>query len=326
MFKNKLRKFKTNSGAKKIKNIDDNNEKKKDSVYKDNPKVSFIIQYYNSEHLNHRDNIIPIVNTFRNTYDGNEQIIVCNDSMSDLDIFSKVLNKPNDYIICSNNLHEIRSYNKAGKYANGEFLFFCQDDDIFCNYNKNWVKEIVNLFNEFPKLGIITLKHGFLSNWIDRRKEKEYYGSKRILSYQNRNSYYIGEQINYRDKKYGYRFQFVLWGNIGPFIVRKKFLEELGYFNLAYSNVGESGIGLDVEMCLRFFEHGYFTGIYHIGHIKRGVGGHGTLVTEEQTNLRKNAYERNIVQFLKKYPDKLVEQYLNNVFELNNKLLEKYNV
>eukprot|EP00168_Porphyra_purpurea_P012326 TRINITY_DN3242_c0_g1_i7.p1 TRINITY_DN3242_c0_g1~~TRINITY_DN3242_c0_g1_i7.p1 ORF type:complete len:201 (+),score=42.57 TRINITY_DN3242_c0_g1_i7:251-853(+) len=61
-----------------------------------------------------------------------EEIVVCEDGSSDgsLAAWRAALTRPNDFIIRSNNLHELRSYNRAMRMASGDVVVLLQDDDL----------------------------------------------------------------------------------------------------------------------------------------------------------------------------------------------------
>jgi len=265
--------------------------------------VSFVIQYFN-----HRDNIIPIVESIIGLWDGNEEIIFHNDSNSDHDIFEELCNrkpKLNEKIryIVSDNIHEIRGYNKCIPECKGEYIFLMQDDDIL--NGKDWVKDIKCLFNKFSDLGIIGLMNGGMHNW----------GSFSSMRINNKDIEYKIDDI---------RFQFVLWANLAPFVVRKSIFEKIGYFDTRYSKKGESGIGLDSDITFKANLCNYFTGIMYFNNIERGVGGSGTKINPKKILERKTNKKNNKILFNWKY-EKFIEKVHRRVNKKNKECLEKIN-
>ena len=281
--------------------------------------VSFVIQYFN-----HRDNIIPIVESIIGLWDGNEEIIFHNDSNSDHDIFEKLCNrkpKLNEKIRCivSDNIHEIRGYNKCIPECKGEYIFLMQDDDIFTN--KTWTDNIKYLFNRFNKsmhsgldqsLGIISLHNGGMRRWNSEEKlEYKIYNAKNYEGYPS--------NINY--KKNGIKFQFVSWANLAPMIVRKEVFNKVGLFNESYSEKGESGIGLDTELSFRANLSNFLVGVMYFCDIDRGVGGHGTLIGSKAKQRKRNL-RKNQESFNRKYSSYFDKIY-NKVCRYNEELLNK---
>ena len=163
-------------------------------------KVSYIIQYFN-----HRDNIIPMTDSLVGLYDGtveNEEIIFHNDSNSDHDIFNQLKDKYKQFsTIESDDIHEIRGYNKCIQKATGDYIVLMQDDDII--EKDDWLKNCMILFEKFEDLAIIGCYCGGILPW---------------------NQFYM-HKIQNNDIQYKFNdivFEFVSWLNLGPFIIRKK--------------------------------------------------------------------------------------------------------
>lgn len=261
-------------------------------------KYSFIVQYFR-----HRDNIINITNSLINIPDS--ELIFHNDSNSDLDIFNELLNKySNLKVICSNDIHEIRGYNKCIQCANGEYIWICQDDDIMnCN---NILRKIDILFKNYNDLGIISLNNGGLENWgLQENKFNKIMNNdlKTDIKIDNTN-------INY---------MFVSWANIGPFIIKKTILDKIGTFDEFYSDIGELGIGYDSEFTFRANLNNIRVILLRFDDIERGVGGHGTKASNKKRNERKIRCRKNRELFNNQY-NNYTEIIKNIVNELNNKL------
>ena len=73
-------------------------------------------------------------------------------------------------------------------------------------------------------------------------------------------------------------FMFVESVGIGPMFLRRSVFQELGQFDLRFSGVGESGIWLDYDFCLRAWLADHQVGVYNSAAFERNVGGQGTML------------------------------------------------
>lgn len=261
-------------------------------------KHSFIIQYFN-----HRDNILGIVNNLISIPDS--EIIFHNDSNSDHDIFNQLIKKYlNLKVICSNNIHEIRGYNKCIKMAKGKYIWICQDDDIMnCN---PVLKKLDILFELYDDLSIISLYNGGVENW--GKLENKY------IKFKNNE---LDNTHNINDEYLSYKF--VCWANIGPLVIKKSLFNEIGLFDENYSNVGELGIGFDSEFTFRANLNNKKVAILKFDSIIRGVGEHSTKRTDKKRKERKNRCKKNRELYNNQY-GKITEDMKKKINDLNNKL------
>ena len=263
-------------------------------------KYSFIIQYFK-----HRKNIIKITESLINIEQC--EVIFHNDSNSDHDIFNELISKYSNFkVICSDDIHEIRGYNKCIKECKGEYIFICQDDDIINSIE--FINNAQKLFNKYSFVGIVSFYKGGIYDW---GLESEMY--KKIDN----------DKINYSVDNLN--CQFVLWCNIGPFMIRKSVIDKIGVFDLDYSEVGELGIGFDSEYTFRANLHNYRVMLLECNDIKRGVGGKGTMATKEKKIQRANRKVKNRKIFRKQYSH-LVNNEINNINSLNSKYLNINNI
>jgi GT2 family glycosyltransferase len=235
-------------------------------VYTDSPTVSLIIQSFN-----HRENIERIVRSLRPT--AVDEFIVCEDGSADGSdkVWRQHLTRPNDFLIQSNDLHEIRTYNRAIGLARGEFIGLLQDDDIPPE-DPNWVADAVKLFRTFPKIAVL----GCWNGWrLDLQDVERSIGSAVGPGVAFDES---GRDIALMEPNSGLPFTFVDAVGIGPLFVRRADFEALGGFDLRLSGPGEPGIWLDYELCLRAWLSGRHVGVYESAAFERNVGGQGTMM------------------------------------------------
>ena len=206
-----------------------------DKIYNSNPSLAVIVTSFN-----HKDNIPPLVKGLRKCTEI-EEIIVCEDGSVDgsLEEWDNLLDFPNDFIIRSNDLHEIRSTDRAIRLSRAEICCIVQDDDELTEDN-SWHHEAMRIFEKYPKLGILG---GY-------------------LGYHNFFDSHIGRPNGRKRIKAGPQFSFVEHVNIGPFFIRKRFFEEIGGWDFNISQPGEMGLGLDHEICYRMWLNGYQVGHY----------------------------------------------------------------
>ncbi len=165
------------------------------------------------------------------------ELIVCDDGSIDgsREAWMRRLVRPNDFLILSNDLHEIRIMDRAIRFAAADFVCIVQDDDAIPR-DTRWLASALKQLEKHPNLAIIG---GFMAF-------PAYYRSPT----QARDNAIWGEAP----------FQFVAHVNIGPYFIRKKCYEELGGWDFSLSNAGEPGIGFDSELCLRAWVRGYQVG------------------------------------------------------------------
>lgn len=228
------------------------NKKNNIKPYIINPKITLIMQFFNHEVM------IPkhVERIKKNKII--DEVIICEDGSSDdsLNLWNKHLTGRNDVIIRTNDYHEIISYNRSARYANGEYLVFCQDDDLL-PADDYWLKNAIKLFENDEKLGLI----GFLSgdlfkknkdiNSQRRRKEYKWFGPDRILGES-------GNSINTTllDIKFMYISAIIL----GPVIIKKSLFDKLGGWDYKLCEPGLCGIGLDWDLSFRCWKQGYRVG------------------------------------------------------------------
>lgn len=208
-----------------------------DQEYSEHPKITVIVQSFNQAR-----NIERLESSLRNARP--DELIVCEDGSIDgsLDLWLEKLRGPNDFLLRSNDIHEIRSYGRAIGYARGSIVCLMQDDDQPAPDGR-WLREATDLFDRYPKLAVLGGWCGF-----DDFFETEY------------NAPWLASGdgvIPYADMRSGVPMVFVENVNIGPYFIRKSVYEELGGFDHRFSPPGEPGITFEAEFCYRVWLHGY---------------------------------------------------------------------
>jgi glycosyltransferase involved in cell wall biosynthesis len=211
--------------------------------YRDSTRIAFVVHSFNRV-----SNIDPLLAGLRCL--GNHELIVCEDGSLDgsHEKWMSHLGRPNDFLIHSNDLHEIRILDRAIRFARAEVICLVQDDDLIPR-EISWLNAALKHFNNYPKLAIIGGFMGFRSFHPHPKKAKPLWGPA--------------------------PFQFVHHVNIGPYFIRKQHYEALGGWDYSFSRVGEPGICFDNELCLRAWINGYQVGYSFVPF--KGPPGHYSL-------------------------------------------------
>ena len=123
--------------------------------YQERPAVSFLIQSFN-----HCDNVPIYVERLRLL--PAQEIVVCEDGSLDgsLDAWVERLDQPNDFVVRSNDLHEIRAYDRAMRLARGDLICLMQDDEVPPE-DGAWLDDALSLFETYPDLVVLGGYLGF---------------------------------------------------------------------------------------------------------------------------------------------------------------------
>jgi glycosyltransferase involved in cell wall biosynthesis len=250
--------------------------------YQDRPRLAFIVHSFNRI-----SNIEQLVGGLRGL--GEHELIVCEDGSLDgsREKWMAYLNRPNDFLIHSNDLHEIRILDRAIRFARSDIVCLVQDDDLIPR-ETGWLDAALGHFADHSELAILGGFQGYGSFDPDPAKAKCIWG--------------------------GEEFRFVHHVNIGPYFIRRQHYELLGGWDHSFSEVGEPGICADNELCLRAWMNGYQVGYRFVPF--KGPSGHypadgGTVLFSNDTRVR-NAV-RNSETIFRRYGryvpriDRLVE-------------------
>jgi glycosyltransferase involved in cell wall biosynthesis len=196
--------------------------------YRDRSKLAFIVHSFNRI-----SNIDQLLAGLRRL--GEHELIVCEDGSLDgsHEKWMSHLDGPNDFLLHSNDLHEIRILDRAIRFARADIICLVQDDDLIPS-ETGWLEAALTQFNTYPHLAIIGGFMGFRSFHPDPN----------------------GVKPIWRPAP----FQFLHHVNIGPYFIRQQHYEALGGWDYTFSQVGEPGICFDSELCLRAWLHGYQVG------------------------------------------------------------------
>lgn len=213
-----VRRVKTNKAARRASS----------APYREHSSIAFLVHSFNRI-----ENVDQLHNGLRRL--GDHELIVCEDGSIDgsVEKWTALLDRPNDFLIRSNDLHEIRALDRAIRYANADVVCLVQDDDLIPD-DSGWLADALACFRAHPNLAVLGGFMGFRAFHPDPDKVGRVWGPA--------------------------PFQFVHHVNIGPYFVRKRCYEALGGWDPSFSGVGEPGICFDNEFCLRAWMGGYQVG------------------------------------------------------------------
>jgi glycosyltransferase involved in cell wall biosynthesis len=225
--------------------------------YRERSRLAFIVHSFNRI-----ANINQLLGGLRAL--GDHELIVCEDGSLDgsHEKWMSHLDRPNDFLIHSNDLHEIRILDRAIRFARSDIVCLVQDDDLIPPDN-GWLQAALGRFTTYPQLAILGGFMGFERFHPDPSVTIPIWGET--------------------------QFRYVHHVNIGPYFIRREHYEALGGWDYSFSEAGEPGICFDSELCLRAWMRGYHVGYSFVPF--KGPPGHyaldgGTVLFSEDVRVR----------------------------------------
>mmetsp|Transcript_10904 Transcript_10904/g.33429 ORF Transcript_10904/g.33429 Transcript_10904/m.33429 type:complete len:344 (-) Transcript_10904:95-1126(-) len=282
----------------------------KEDVKNSKLRLAAIVQSFN--------HIANVENISRSLSESNkvDEVVICEDGSSDgsLREWAARLKGKSEVVIRSNNLHEMRSYNRAMRIFDSDIVVLLQDDDLIPQSDQ-WLEDASRLFKRYPNLGVLT---GYIGQTWD-------YSSKKGFEFGEHRSTHGGRRegntakIAYVDPTLQIPFMFVECAWIAPLFVRRSLLLEYGGLDLNIAKIGEPGVWQDCILSFDAWTHGYQVGVYN-GFLERGVGGHGSASSDAKMKLRETVWKRALEYSFQKYNRRRMHDY---VTQLNAQTLQQ---
>ena len=246
----KIRSFRAQKRVKKNRSVNIS------SPYNENPHISAIIQVFNKGHC------IRALLTRLLDFPIDEWIVI-DDGSTDQTLIESLplLTGKNHFLLKSNDLFEVRTYDRALSMARGELAILLQDDDG-PPANSTWVRDAQHLFNTDPQLCILGGRDGLEILPPDEPQQNIppiYTVQGDIAGQAGLNKYRLTRRPNFSLE--GVPFEYVMAINRSPMWVRRKpFMEEIGIDQIFAPFLCD-----DVDSCLRAWRKGWRVGLYSAG-------------------------------------------------------------
>ena len=138
--------------------------------YREKPTLAFLVHSFNRV-----GNIEQLVDGIRRL--GDYELIVCDDGSIDgsHEKWRSYLDRPNDFLVRSNDLHEIRILDRALRFSRADIVCLVQDDDLI-PADDEWLTEALASFEALPDLAILGGFMGFQGFHPDPGKASPLWG------------------------------------------------------------------------------------------------------------------------------------------------------
>jgi GT2 family glycosyltransferase len=232
--------------------------------YSANPRIGAVLQHFNK--------VQNIRMLWRGLLAANfNEVIVADDGSVDGSYrrWKELLQSPNQFLIHSNDLFEIVTYDRALHFSRAEIVCLLQDDDRL-PASGEWVERALALFDEFPDLLILG---GFRAVDVLPREEAQV-AEEMVLQVSGDEEYVTGlfrhhtVEFPVASSPSGREdFMFVASVVRAPVFIRRREFLEIGGFDLEFAPF----LCDDLDNCLRAWEAGYKVGLYAVD-FRRDIG------------------------------------------------------
>ena len=242
--------------------------------------------------------------------------MVCEDGSTDGSVneWRTQLDGDNHFLIRSNNLHELRSYNRAMRLSSGDVVVLLQDDDLL-PADDSWLRNAMRLFEIYPDLGVLG---GYIGQTWDPDTDKGSEFGEQISTHGGVRSGNT-KRIPYVQPELDIPFMFVECVWIAPVFARRSLLEKAGGLDLSIAKRGEPGVWQDCVFSYEGWINGYKVGVFN-SPFERGVGGHGSASSKEKLKMRERVWKRAVAYTNRRFARRRIHEFVE---DLNNRTLMK---
>jgi glycosyltransferase involved in cell wall biosynthesis len=276
--------------------------------YKPHPVTSAIIQVFNKA-----SNIQAILTKLVES--PLDEIIFIDDGSVDgtWEKVLPILKQKNHFLVRSNDIFEVRTYDRALHFARGAFAVLLQDDDIPTNLTA-WVNQALELFSKDPRLLILGGRDGLeilLPDPVQPEENAFYTQEGDLAGKPGMNKYRLIPQPQYWWDEIP--FQYTMSINRSPMWIRREpFLQEVGIDQIFAPFQCD-----DVDSCLRAWKRGWRVGLYTSGFQKINSSGM-RLFNPERLQIQAT---QNWAIIYQRYQDVITNHDLQNLVDLANQEL-----
>lgn len=272
------------------------------------PKMTAIVQSFN-----HAANVRNISGALKESA-AVDEIVVCEDGSTDgsLGEWQNALPDPGHFIIRSNNLHELRSYNRAMRMSSGDIVVLLQDDDLLPMMD-TWLQNAHKLFAALPELGVLG---GYIGQLWDHDSNQGFEFGEQVSTHGGLRKGNT-KPLPFIEPTTGLPFMYAECVWIAPVFVRRSLLRKAGGLELSIAKRGEPGVWQDCVFSYEAWVNGFSVGSYDAS-FERGVGGHGSATSTAKVKQRELVWKRAVAYANRKYSRKRIHEA---IVAMNNRTL-----
>lgn len=267
------------------------------------PLLTAIVQSFN-----HHANIGNISTALRRSAFVQE-IIVSEDGSTDGSVhdWQRVMTEDTHFIVRSNNLQELRSYNRAMRIASGDVVVLLRDDDLL-PISDQWVRDALRLFKALPKLGVLG---GFVGQMWDHATGQSSEFSETV-GWQGEMTNGATKPLPYIEPTTGLPFMYAECAWLGPLFIRSSLLKVAGGLELTIAKRGEPGVWQDCVFSYETWVHGYTVGVYGAP-FERGLGDRQLKQSEAKVKQREKVLNRAVAYADRKFPRRRIHHAIKSL-------------
>lgn len=226
--------------------------------YTHNPSLSFIVHAFNRRrNVDHQAEYLPM--------GPDRERIICDDGSVDgtHKAWVEHLTRRNDYLVRTNDLHDVRVYTRAIQLSRADVVCLLQDDDKFPDHDR-WVEHAMEFFDAYPDLAMLGAYSPIGLENYDEDGDWSLFADRDIpppkpwiVEDGEPFPTVDGEPLGFVDPRTGRPLVFVVGLGLSPIFIRTDVFEEIGGFDLEFAPPGLSGAQFFPDFGIRCWKAGY---------------------------------------------------------------------